>query len=205
MQIKSYYLVATGIILLAMIPWFISYEKKNKDARSLIIIAVMSALAVASRVAFIATPSVKPVIAIIMIAGYAFGPIEGFLCGSITALVSNFFFSQGPWTPWQMFAWGLGGLVAGLFYKVGEKRILSAILGFVTTMLIVGPVLDTSSVFMMLSKLTWKSVLGIYLAGVPVNLTLAISTAVTLFLLSGPMLRKLNRVKIKYNFKESKS
>ncbi len=198
-----YYLTSTAIIILSMIPMFSRFENMEKDARHLVIIAVMSAIAVASRVVFMPLPSIKPVIAIIMIAGFAFGPSSGFLCGSITAFVSNFFFSQGSWTPWQMFAWGVGGLIAGLLarfkYTNGTNRIISAILGFLVTFLIVGPILDTSSVLTMLAHPTIKKAIPIYIAGVPVNLTLAISTAVTLLILAGPMLKKLDRIKLKYD------
>lgn len=197
-----YYLTASAIILISMVPVFFSFENRKPDPRELVIIAVITAIAVVSRVAFIALPTIKPVIAVIMLAGFAFGPQAGFLCGSTTAFVSNFVFSQGAWTPWQMLAYGLAGLLAGLFAKAnlitGKNRITSAILGFVMVMIVVGPVLDLGSAFLMSNVVSFKRILLFLSTGAAMNLSLAISTAVTLFLITGSMMKKLERVKIKY-------
>lgn len=203
LKFKVHYLLTGSIMVLtAMLPLFVGFENKRPGARELVVIAIMSALTIASRLIFMATPMVKPVIAFIMIAGFAFGSSTGFMVGALSALVSNFFFSQGPWTLWQMLGWGVAGIIAGLLSKAhlidGTKRIPAAILGFVITLVIVGPILDTSSVFWMISNPTLKKVIPLYLAGVVPNLSMAISTAVTLFILSGPILKKLARVKIKY-------
>ena len=203
LKFKVHYLLTGSIMVLtAMLPLFVGFENKRPGARELVVIAIMSALTIASRLIFMATPMVKPVIAFIMIAGFAFGPSTGFMVGALSALVSNFFFSQGPWTLWQMLGWGVAGIIAGLLSKAhlidGTKRIPATILGFVITLVIVGPILDTSSVFWMISNPTLKKVIPLYLAGVVPNLSIAISTAVTLFILSGPILKKLARVKIKY-------
>ena len=42
----------------------------------------------------------------------AFGWETGFLVRAVTMLTSNVLFSQGPWTPWQMFAMGIIGFLA---------------------------------------------------------------------------------------------
>ncbi|MBR6511861.1 MAG: ECF transporter S component [Clostridia bacterium] len=198
----NYFFSSSVIIILSLTPFFFSFENRRPDARELVIIAVMTALAVVSRVAFIALPTIKPVIAVIMLAGFAFGPQVGFLTGALTAFVSNFIFSQGPWTPWQMLAWGIAGLIAGAFSRAkivtGENRITSAILGFVTVIGITGPILDIGSTFMMSTTITLKRIAMFLGTGFAVNLPLAISTAVTLFLITGSMMRKLERVQIKY-------
>lgn len=197
-----YYLTSSLIVIISMIPVFFGFENRGPDSRELVVIAVITALAVVSRVAFIALPTIKPIIAVIMLAGFAFGPQAGFLCGSTSAFVSNFMFSQGAWTPWQMLAYGLAGLLAGLLAKpgivTGKNRITSAILGFFTVMLVVGPVLDLGSAFMMSNVLTFKRIVLFLGSGATMNLSLAISTAATLFLITGSMMKKLERVQIKY-------
>jgi len=197
-----YYLTASAIILISMLPVYFSFENRKPDSREVVVIAIITALAVVSRVAFIALPTIKPVIAVIMLSGFAFGPSAGFLCGSTTAFVSNFMFSQGAWTPWQMLAYGLAGLIAGLLSKAnlitGKNRVTSAVLGFILVMLVVGPVLDLGSVFLMSNVVSLKRIALFLSSGIVMNIPLAISTAVTLFLITGSMMKKLERVQIKY-------
>ena len=104
---KWHYLTSTLVILEAMLPFFLSFEARRPQARELVILAVMAALAVAGRVA-IPVPNFKAITGIVMIAGMAFGPQAGFMTGAISAFASNFFYAQGPWTPWQMLAYGMG-------------------------------------------------------------------------------------------------
>ena len=111
---NGYYLSGTLIVLYAIVPFFVSFEGRRPTAREIAVVAVLTALAVAARAAFIWVPHFKPMAAVIMIAGLAAGPQTGFLVGSVAALASNFIFGQGPWTPWQMLAFGVAGLVAGL-------------------------------------------------------------------------------------------
>ncbi|MBQ0135581.1 MAG: ECF transporter S component [Oscillospiraceae bacterium] len=201
-----YYITGTLMVILCMIPFFISFEDRKPEARELVVIAVLVALSVASRAAFIAVPMFKPVIGMIMIAGFAFGSQAGFLTGAMTALISNFIFGQGAWTPWQMFSWGLSGLIAGFLSKkglvTGNGRVKEAISGFLIVLLVVGPALDTSSVLTMLAKPTLKSAWPFYVSGFPANISLAICTVLTLVFLSKPMLEKLNRIKLKYGMME---
>jgi energy-coupling factor transport system substrate-specific component len=101
--------------------YYLRFEEKKSDAKLIAIIGTLAALSVAGRCLFAAVPNVKPSTFIIIITGYVFGPLSGFMVGATTALVSNIFFGQGPWTIWQMLAWGLAGLVAGL---LGPRRLL---------------------------------------------------------------------------------
>ena len=81
----------------------------------------MAAMCVVGRTAFsiVPLPNFKPVTAIVMITGIAFGPEAGYLTGALAALLSNFLFGQGPWTPWQMFSWGIVGFLTGTLYRTG--------------------------------------------------------------------------------------
>lgn len=196
---RWYYLTSTLIIIETMLPFFLAFETRKPQARELVTISVMCALAVASRVAVV-IPSFKPTTAVIMIAGIAFGAEAGFLTGAITAFASNFFFSQGPWTPWQMMAYGFGGFLAGLIFhrRKHQNPVILAAFGFCAILLAVGPLLDSCTIFTTASRITWKYVLAVFAAGFPLNLNHAIACAVTLLLLSRPLLQKLDRLKIKY-------
>ena len=200
---KWHYLTSTLVILEAMLPFFLTFEARRPQARELVIIAVMAALAVAGRVA-IPVPNFKAITGIVMIAGMAFGPQAGFMTGAISAFASNFFYAQGPWTPWQMLAYGMGGFLAGLLFS-GKKAknkwqevILPVAFAFFGVMLMVGPLLDTCTIFTTGSRISWKFARAVYLAGLPHNVIHAASCAATVLLLGKPMLGKLNRIKTKY-------
>lgn len=199
---RSYYITGTLMILEMLVPMFMSFEGGKPGARKLVVIAVLCAITVISRVA-IPIPHFKPMFAIIMLSGIAFGPQTGFVVGAISAFVSNFFVGQGAYTPWQMFAYGAGGLLAGaLFWKHRQKPWVYAAFGFFATLLWVGPLLDTSSVFLTLTVFNWKNVLLLYLSGLPINLIQSVSTALTMLILAKPFLDKLDRMNLKYGMQE---
>lgn len=211
-----YYLSGLIIIVLTIAAFFLHFESRRPQARELVILAVLSALAVASRAAFIAVPHFKPMLAIVMLTGIAFGPEAGFLCGAISGFASNFIFGQGPWTPWQMFAYGIGGMLAGLFAMWGILKkaprawrdkgwmdILGlAVFGFLCILLVVGPLLDTSTFFTMATSYSAAAVRAVYLAGVPVNCIHGTAVALTMLLFGKPLLDRLQRIKIKYGMME---
>ncbi len=208
---QGYYLTATLLIIEAMLPFFFTFEGRRPQARELVILAVMAALAAISRSAFAFLPHFKPITALVMITGIAFGAQAGFLTGALSAFASNFLFGQGFWTPWQMMAYGFGGFLAGLlFHKrhvLSQKPLLFssilAVFSFFTIILFVGPLLDCSSLFIFSSKLTWEYVVSVFSVGFPINLIHAISSAVTMLLFSGPMLAKLTRLQTKYGMLEN--
>ena len=199
---RKYYLCSLLLIIYSMIPFFLSFEQRKPQARELVSIAVMCAIAVVSRAAFMMLPHFKPMLGIIMITGMAFGAEAGFLTGALGAFVSNFLFGQGPWTPWQMFGYGIGGLLAGLLARKGimteKKRVRTAVIGFLIILCIVGPILDTCTVFTMNSVITAASAGAIYLSGLPVNIVHGTATALTLLILCKPLMEKLERIRIKY-------
>ena len=201
---RSYYLTSTMIIVELLIPFFLTFEGRRPQARELVVIAVMCALAVAARVA-IPIPNFKAIYAIIMIAGIAFGPESGFLVGAVAALASNFFLSQGPYTPWQMMAYGAGGMLVGFLFQQGRlprKPLFMGVVGFLIVLLLVGPLLDTCTVFLAPISMNLSSILAIYISGFTVNISQGLSTFLVLFLLGNPMLEKLDRIKVKYGMME---
>ena len=147
---RAFYVTSTLVIVELLIPFFLAFEGRRPQARELVVLAVMCALAVAGRVA-IPIPSFKAIFGIIMIAGIAFGPESGFLVGAISALASNFFYSQGPYTPWQMMAYGAGGMLAGFVFAEGRlprKPVVMGIFGFLAVAFFVVALLPTCSVFL---------------------------------------------------------
>ena len=204
---RGYYITGTAIIIELMIPFFMSFEGRRPQARELVVIAVMCAIAIAARVA-IPIPNFKAIFAVIMLSGIAFGPEAGFMVGAISAFASNFFYGQGPYTPWQMMAYGAGGMLAGFCFAKGRlprKPWVMAIFGFFAVVLWVGPLLDTSSVFLMLSDINWNSLLLTYGAGLSVNISQAACTVLIMLLFGRPLLDKLDRIKVKYGMMEDEN
>ena len=194
---RWYYFTSTLIIIEILIPFFLAFESRRPQARELVLLAVLCALAVASR-AVMPLPNFKPVFAIIMIAGLAFGPQSGFLVGAVSAFASNFILGgQGPWTPWQMMAFGVAGLLAGAV-RLPRKPWILAVFGFVSMVTVVGILLDCCTIFTALTTIKWSSVLLVLTLGLKTNLSHGIATAVTLLLFAKPLLEKLDRVKLKY-------
>ena len=201
---RSYYVTGTLIIVELMIPFFLAFEGRKPQARELVVMAVLCALAVAGRVA-IPIPSFKAIFAIIMLSGVAFGPETGFMVGAIAALASNFFYGQGPYTPWQMMAYGAGGMLAGFAFQKGRlprKPVYLAVFGFFAVILWVGPLLDCSGIFLSLSEITWAGASALFVSGFPVNVSQGICTVLVMLLFGKPLLEKLNRIKLKYGMME---
>ena len=203
---RWYYLTSTMMIVEVMIPFFLAFETRRPQARELVTLAVMCALAVASRVVML-IPNFKPMTAIIMITGIALGAQSGFVCGAVGAFASTFFFSQGPWTPWQMMAYGFAGFLAGgLFHKRFPLRnpAALAVWGFFTIVLVIGPLLDSCTVFTVSSRITWKYALAVFTAGFAYNVQHGLACAVTLLLFAKPLLGKLERLKTKYGMMDAR-
>lgn len=202
---KKYYFISLLIILETMIPFGFAFENRKPKARELVIISALCAIGVAGRTVFFMLPQFKPVAAIVIISGVAFGGETGFLVGAITAFVSNFFFGQGPWTPWQMFSFGIIGFLAGIMFQKGILRKTKTdmcLFGFVATFVIYGGIMNPASVIMWQSNININMVLSSYVMGMPFDFIHAVSTVFFLFCAAEPMLEKLERIKIKYGLIE---
>lgn len=188
--------------ILAIIPFFISYEQKKPKARDLMPIVVLSTLAIVGRMLFAALPNFKPVTAIVIISGLAFGPESGFMTGALTAFVSNIFFGQGPWTAWQILGWGIIGFLAGVLAerKLLEKNWQILLYGFLSSFFY-GIFMDTWTVLGFVQPLTLSSALTTYALGIPFNLSHGISTVLFLLPVYKPWLKQLKRIKIKFDLK----
>jgi len=200
---KHYYILSVIVLLEAMLPFAIAFEKRRPKPRELVVIAVLAALGAAGRSLFFMLPNFKPVIALVIVSGVAFGGETGFLVGALTMLVSNMIFGQGPWTPYQMFAMGLIGLIAGVLFKKGllrRNRTALAVFGVFAAIVLYGGLMNPASVLMWGSTdtLSMKVILTYYLSGFPMDCVQAAATALFLFFGAEPMLDKMDRVKVKY-------
>jgi energy-coupling factor transport system substrate-specific component len=115
----SWTLASFLILALALAAGFGWYERSRPSSRTIAIVAALAALATLGRIAFAPLPSVKPTTDIVLIAGFVLGGPPGFAVGAVAAIASNIVFGQGPWTPWQMLAWGMVGLLGA---ALGRRR-----------------------------------------------------------------------------------
>ena len=192
--------VSLAVVLAAVGLVFVGFERSRPGLRQVMPAVVLGALAAAGRVLFAPLPDFKPVSAICILAGVVFGRRCGFMVGALAALVSNFFFGQGPWTPWQMYGWGLIGYLAGVLADTGlfdRFRPTVYAYGFLSGLLY-GIVLDSWHVIGYISPLTWEGALLSYGAGLPFNVVHGVATAAFLLALYAPWRRKLERIRAKY-------
>ena len=196
---RKYYFISMLIILETLIPFAAAFESRKPRARELVIISVLCTVGVAGRAAFFMLPQFKPVAAVVIITGICFGAEAGFLTGAVTAFVSNFFFGQGPWTPWQMLAFGIIGFVSGLIFANRKKTKISlCIFGFFAVLVIYGGIINPASVIMWQENPTLPMIVSSWITGLPFDLIHAASTVFFLWFAAEPMTDKLERVKVKY-------
>jgi len=203
---RHYNLVALLVLLECMIPFMLVFEGRKPKARELVTIAVLCAIGIAGRSLFFMLPQFKPVLALTIIAGVAFGGETGFLVGAMTMLTSNMIFGQGPWTPWQMFAMGIIGFLAGVLFKKGwlrRTRASLAVFGAFTAVIIYGGIMNPAAAMMMSSEsLKWETLIACYITGLPMDLVHGFGTAIFLIIAAEPMLEKMDRIKVKYGLVE---
>ena len=203
---RKYMVISFAIIFETMVPFFLIFEGRKPQARELVILSVLSALAIGGRAVFFALPGFKPVAAMVILSGVAFGGEAGFMVGSMTMFCSNVLFGQGPWTPWQMFAMGVIGLLGGILFRKGllhRDRFSLSVFGGLVTFLIYGGIMNPASVLMYQPNVSLKMILSAYITGVPADAVHALATVLFLWFLSEPMLEKLDRVKVKYGLLET--
>lgn len=201
----SYYVPATLLVAYALVPLLAGFERSSADAKQVALVAALCALAVASRAAFALVPHFKPLAAVVICAGIACGARTGFLVGSLGMLASNLMFGQGPWTPWQMLAYGLCGLVFGLLAERGvvpqgpwrpRQRIAISVGGGLLVAFVAGPILDTSSLLIFTGQgITGSSAIAVYAAGLVPNAMQGVATTATLLLAGSALVGIIVRVR----------
>ena len=266
---RSYMLISWIILALTIAPFFMDFEKRRPKARELVLIAVCCALTIVAELFFGHLVGVRVGTGLIIVFGVALGPEPGFLIGSLSRFVLNFYAGQGPWTPWQMVCWGLLGFLAGLcFNRAGvektNSRSFKLILGpvlsvafavlaawlvylffheegesffgwrlyvfgavgllagvlvqrkrlpvddvtltaftFFVTFIVYGGLMNVCAMVTALGlpgagDLSWTTLRGLYLTGVPYDAVHAATAAVFNFFFGDKVIRKLERVKLKY-------
>lgn len=203
---EQYLLISFIIILLTMFPFFLRFERKELNAEEIVLIAMLAAIAAVSRIPFAPLPSVQPTSFVIIMSALVFGSEVGFLVGSLAAIVSNMFLGQGPWTPWQMFGWGMMGFTAGLLKNTVLMKSLIGrnIFGFVWGF-IFGWLMNLWMILGFYAEINWKVFVTIYSASFYFDLAHALSNVFFITIFSSIWLRILLRVKKKYGMlKEEK-
>ena len=162
-------------------------------------LAVLAAVASISRIPFAIIPSVQPATFMIIITGMVFGKESGFIVGALTALVSNLFLGQGPWTPWQMFAWGMIGFCSGLFRKTWLMKTMAGriLFGF-TTGFLFSWMMNIWVVLTVLQEFQLAQIVLIYGSSFLFDLAHALANVFFLILFSQRMINTLKRFQQKY-------
>ena len=197
------------VVTLTLALFFAGYETSRPALRQIMPTLVLAALAAAGRILFAPIPDFKPVSAIAIIAGATLGRRNGFMVGALAALTSNFFFGQGMWTPWQMYAWGMAGYMGGVLADLGAfqrpdgnpRRIALAVAG-IASGLLYGAIINAYDVIGFLRPFTWPGAIARVAAAVPFDIMHGLSTAVFLLVLYAPWTRRIARVVRKYDLRE---
>lgn len=189
---------AAGFILLYC---YLRFEENKVDSKLIAITGTLAALSVAGRCLFAAIPNVKPSTFIVVITGYVFGPLPGFMVGATTALISNMFFGQGPWTIWQMLAWGLAGLASGL---LGRKTRLENrwVMAFYCAAwgVLFGWILNLYFVLGFVQPLSFRAFFATYAASLWFDLLHAAGNFVFAFALGPALVTMLRKYKARFFF-----
>ncbi len=191
---KKHMFVSLFVAVLSVLLFIAGFEKKEIGTRRAVIVSVMTALSVVGR--FI--PFFKPVTALTIITAMYLGSESGFAVGAFSAFLSNFYFGQGPWTPFQMLAWGLIGYAAG-FLSAPLKKSRAFLLFFgVISGIAFSAVMDVWTVLWYSNGFDFKLYLSALLSAVPYTVLYSVSDFLFLFFLARPFGEKLERIKIKY-------
>jgi energy-coupling factor transport system substrate-specific component len=191
------FLILAGV-LLAGFAW---YERSRPPSQVVALVAALAALAIAGRIAFAAFPNVKPTTDIVIFAGYALGGAPGFAVGALAALVSNFWFGQGPWTPWQMAGWGLCGILGALLalgVRNAGRFTLAAVCGGAAVLY--GALLNFSLMATYGLDLSWRQFVVLEGRAIPFEVAHLVGNVV-LALIAGPaMVRMLIRFRERFEW-----
>lgn len=193
---KMYLWIGLCVAVFSCVPFFLAYEKGRASSQRITLVAIMTALGIAGRLIFAIVPHFKPVAAIVQITGIFLGAQSGFVCGALSALISNIAFGQGPWTPFQMLAWGLTGFFGGIFAKaLKNRRALNYFLGALCAVMY-SLIMDVWSV--LLYGGSEGGFITLFIASLPIMLVYAASNVIFLAIFTRPIGDKLERIKLKY-------
>ncbi|MCR5321766.1 MAG: ECF transporter S component [Lachnospiraceae bacterium] len=191
---QKHLIVSLSVAVLSLLLFYTGFEKKSTGTRRMVLVAIMTAISVLGR--FI--PFFKPITAITVITAMHLGSEAGFLVGSLSALISNFYFGQGPWTAFQMLSWGLIGWIAGVIaLKLKKSRLLLYIYGILSGIAF-SLIMDVWTVLWYNSGFDMKLYIASITAAIPHTVLYAVSNLIFLYFLAKPFGEKLERIKLKY-------
>lgn len=196
---RHYILFSLLIMIASFLPFMVRFAKQKLTSRELVMLAILGAIAAVSRVPFAALPSVQPTTFVIIVAAIVLGPQSGFVVGTLAAIVSNLFLGQGPWTPWQMYSWGMIGLIAGLLRNrwMMKNMIGRCIYGFVVGF-VFGWIMNLWIVLGAIQEFNWPEVLAYYGTSFTFDLAHALSNVFFILIFSTSWIKILQRFKRKY-------
>lgn len=199
----KYYDVASLIAaFLSCIPFYITFEKSKATSKEIMLVALMTAFSVCGRIMFSFIPFFKPITAFTIISGMYLSAPAGFICGSFSALISNIYFGQGPWTLFQMISWGLIGFISGVIgEKLLEKRIILVIYAFISGVLF-SLIMDLWTVLNIDKEFNFSRYIIQLISSFPIMIIYSLSNIFFLILLQKPIGKKLKRAKKRYGIFE---
>ncbi len=197
---KNQAFISIGFIIIALAIMFLSFEQKEKTSIYISLVATMTAFAVVGRIIFSVIPGFKPVSAIIILTGVYLGYQAGFLCGALSAVISNFYFGQGGWTPFQMLGWGLIGLFSGLLAKHLKNTLLMAVYSAFCGLLY-SAIMEIWNVIFVDNYFNFARFSLTFSLALPSTVEYAVSNVIFIILLNKPFGSVLKRITTKYQLK----
>lgn len=195
---KQYAWISVCVAVLSCVPFFLHFEKKSGNTERLILVAAMVALSVVGRLIFAAVPGFKPVTAMVVITAMYFGGEAGFMTGALSALISNFHFGQGPWTPFQMFSWGIIGLIAGLIADPLKRSKILLVIYAVISGVLYSMLMDIWTVLSADGYFNLSRYLAAVASALYFTIIYAVSNVVFLLLFTKPIGKILERINRRY-------
>lgn len=195
---KQYAWISLCVTVLSCIPFFLHFEHSENDVRKLILIAVMVAISVIGRFIFAPIPGFKPVTAMVVITAMYFGGEAGFMTGALSAVISNFYFGQGPWTPFQMFSWGIVGFLAGVIADPLKKSKIVLVVYAVVSGVLYSLLMDVWTVLWADGYFNISRYAAAVISAVQFTIIYAVSNVIFLLVFSKPIGKILERIKEKY-------
>jgi energy-coupling factor transport system substrate-specific component len=177
------------------------YGARDASAQELSLVASLAALATASRVLFAGLPNVKPVTFVVLVSGVALGPAPGFMVGATSALVSNVFFGQGPWTPWQMLAWGGVGIVGGLLGRGSRTPRRWELVAAGAALALAFDWFVTLWMYIAFTVHSWPALVALYARGLPFDVAHVAATALFAGLFGVQAVRIVARFRVRTRVK----